>query len=598
MRRPVRIANFSGALGDRFSAFEEAVTGEPVDVVIGDSMAEITMSMLVAGFRAHPDAQHRFYSEFFLRQLRPQLGAIAERGVKIVTNAGIYHPAGLAEAIRGEIAERGLDLTVAYVTGDDLSAQAARLLADGQLSHVDTGAPLTRDPAELLAVHAYLGGWGIRSALDAGADIVVTGRVADASLVTGPAAWWHDWARDDLDRIAGATAAAHIIECGPQATGGNFAGFTEIADNLLPGFPIAEVADDGSLVITKRASDGGTVTVDTVTAQLLYEIQGPRYLNPDVTWHTDSITVTQDGPDRVLVTGAVGGPPSLTTKVGINVQHGYRGSVWVYPTGLRIDDKIAVLRAQAERAAADHELDDMRITVCGKQVDDPADQWQATVPVQISAAAREAGTVSRFLSQFCSYGLGSIPGWYIDMTQMYAMGGQPRIDYWPGLVRQADVPHVVHLPDGGVLDIAPPPAMARFTGQPGQPAATPAEPGAFGPTARVPLGEVAFARTGDKGANANLGVWVRNDDAYQWLTAYLTAEELAHLLGAPDHVTIERYPLPKLRGLSFVLTGYFAPSGSANLALDQIGKSLGEFLRARHVDVPVALLSADSSIGK
>lgn len=599
MRRPVRIASFSGAMGDRFSAFAEAVTGELVDVVIGDSMAEITMSMVVAGFRAHPSAQHDFYSEFFLRQLRPQLGLLAERGIKVVTNAGVYHPAGLADAIRAEIAERGLGLTVAHVTGDDLRERSAQLLAEGQLCHVDTGAPLARDPAELLAVHAYLGGWGIKSALDAGADIVVTGRVADASLVTGAAAWWHGWSRDELDKIAGATAAGHVIECGPHATGGNFAGFTEIADNVLPGYPIAEVAADGSFVITKRAADGGAVTTDTVIAQLLYEIQGPRYLNPDVTWHTDSVTVTQDGPDRVRVTGAVGSPPPPTTKVGINVQDGYRGAIWIYLTGLRIAEKVAVLKAQAARAAEDHKVDELRFTVCGRQVVDPADQWQATVPVQVAVAAREAETVSGFLGQFASYGLGSVPGWYIDMTQMYTVStAQPRIDYWPGLVGQADVAHTVHLPDGGVLAIAPPPTTAAFTGQPAQPAAEPVQPDTFGPTVRVPLGDVAFARTGDKAADANLGVWVRDDAAYRWLTAYLTAAELARLLDAPDHVTVDRHALPNLRGLSFVLTGYFAPSGSANLALDQIGKSLGEFLRARHVDVPVALLSADPSTGK
>jgi hypothetical protein len=595
--RPVRIANFSGAMGDRFSAFAEAVTGEPVDVVIGDSMAEITMSMVVAGFRAHPEAQHRFYSEFFLRQLRPQLGVLAERGIKVVTNAGVYHPAGLADAIRAEIAERGLDLTVAHVTGDDLRDRAAELLADGQLSHLDTGAPLTRDPAELLAVHAYLGGWGIKSALDAGADVVVTGRVADASLVTGPAAWWHGWSRDDLDRIAGATAAAHVIECGPQATGGNFAGFTEIADNVLPGFPIAEVDQDGSFVVTKRATDGGAVTTDTVIAQLLYEIQGPRYLNPDVVWHTDSVTVTQDGPDRVRVTGAQGSPPPPTTKVGINVADGYRGAVWIYPTGLRIDEKVAVLRAQARRAAEDHKVDELLFTVCGREVADPADQWEATVPVRIAVAAREAETVSGFLGQFTSYGLGSVPGWYVDMSQMYTMdAARPRIDYWPGRVRQADVRHTVHLPDGGALAIPPPPTTAEFPGQPESPAQ--ASPVDFGPTRRMPLGEVAFARAGDKGAHADLGVWVRDDAAYRWLTAYLTATELGRLLGVPDHVTVDRHALPNLRGLSFVLTGYLAPSGSANLSLDQIGKSLGEFLRARHVDVPVALLSADPINGK
>ncbi|MEV6638600.1 acyclic terpene utilization AtuA family protein [Amycolatopsis sp. NPDC051371] len=587
MARPVRIANFSGAMGDRFSAFEEAVRGDPVDVVIGDSMAEITMSMVVAGFHGNPDGRRRFFSEFFLRQLRPQLPAIAEKGIKVVTNAGIYHPAGLAEAIRAEVTAQGLDLKVAFVTGDDLTDTAKDLIADGQLNHLETGATLDVDPAELLAVNAYLGGWGIKTALGEGADIVITGRVADASLVTGPAAWWHAWDREDLDRIAGATAAAHIIECGPQATGGNFAGFTGIADNTLPGFPIAEVAGDGSFVITKRAGDDGEVTVDTVTAQLMYEIQGPRYLNPDVTWHTDSIELAQDGPDRVRVTGARGSAASRTTKVGINFQRGYRGATWLFPTGLDVDAKVDVLKAQAERTRRDHPVDELHFFVCGQPVPDPENQWQATVAVQLAVAASDQKTVSGFLNQFCSYGLGSIPGFYIDMTQMYSMGGQPRIDYWPGLVRQADLQHQVHLPDGRVLDIAPPPDTTVFTGQPETPssATTPS-----GLTTTVPFGQIVYARTGDKGANANLGVWSRDEAAWPWLAGFLTTDRLRELLGCPDTVDIERYEQPNLHGISFVLRGYFPPSGSANLALDQIGKSLGEFLRARHVDVPTALL--------
>ncbi|MEU5264203.1 acyclic terpene utilization AtuA family protein [Amycolatopsis sp. NPDC021455] len=586
MARPVRIANFSGAMGDRFSAFEEAVQGDP-DVVIGDSMAEITMSMVVAGFHRNREARRGFFSEYFLRQLRPQLSAIAGKRIKVVTNAGIYHPAGLAEAIRTEVAAQGLDLKVAYVTGDDLTDTAKDLIADGQLNHLETGAPLEID--DLLAVNAYLGGWGIKTALDAGADIVITGRVADASLVTGPAAWWHGWDRGDLDRIAGATAAAHIIECGPQATGGNFAGFTGLADNTLPGFPIAEVAEDGSFVITKRPEDGGAVTVDTVTAQLMYEIQGPRYLNPDVTWHTDSITLAQEGPDRVRVTGARGSAAPETTKAGVNFQRGYRGATWLFPTGLDVDAKIDVLKAQAERARQDHPVEELHFFVCGQPVPDPRDQWQATVAVQVAVAAPDASTVSGFLNQFCSYGLGSIPGFYIDMTQMYSMAGQPRIDYWPGLVRQADLRHRAHLPDGRVADIAPPPDTAPFTGQP-ETASSTTDPASFGPTVTVPFGQTVYARAGDKGANANLGVWARDAAAWPWLATYLTADRLRELLGCPDAVAIERYEQPNLHGISFVLRGYFPPSGSANLALDQIGKSLGEFLRARHVDVPTALL--------
>lgn len=587
--RPVRIANFSGAMGDRFSAFEEAVRGDPVDVVIGDSMAEITMSMVVAGLVGDRDARRGFYSTYFLRQLIPQLGAIAEKKIKVVTNAGVFNPAGLAEAIRRHVAEQGLDLAVAYVTGDDLTDSAKQFVADGQLTHMETGAALTQD--ELLAVNAYLGGWGIKTALDAGADIVITGRVADASLVTGPAAWWHGWARDDLDRIAGATAAAHIIECGPQATGGNFAGFTGIADNTLPGFPIAEVAEDGSFVITKRAGDGGAVTVDTVTAQLMYELQGPRYLNPDVTWHTDSISLAQEGPDRVRVTGARGSAASTTTKVGINFQRGYRGAIWLFPTGLDIDEKISVLKGQAERARQDQPVEELHFFVCGQPVPDPRNQWQATVAVQVAVAAPAVETVSRFLSQFTSYGLGSIPGFYIDITQMYTMAGQPRIDYWPGLVRQRDLTHQVHLPDGRVLDIEPPPGMAPFTGQPDTPSEN-AGLATFGPTATVPFGRIAYARTGDKGANANLGVWTPNAAAWPWLASFLTTDRLRELLDCPAEVTVERYEQPRLHGISFVLRNYFPPSGSANLALDQIGKSLGEFLRARHVEVPTSLLEA------
>ncbi|WP_273941181.1 acyclic terpene utilization AtuA family protein [Kutzneria chonburiensis] len=455
MARPIRIANFAGAIGDRFSAFEEAVRGEPVDVVMGDAMAEITMSMIVAGFVDNADARRGFYWEPFLRQLRPQLATVAERKIKVVTNAGIYHPAGLAEAIRQDIADQGLDLSVAYVTGDDLTDTAKDLVAQGQLAHLETGAAPTVDPDDFLAANAYLGGWGIKTALDEGTDIVITGRVADASLVTGPAAWWHGWARDDLDRIAGATAAAHVIECGPQATGGNFAGFTSIADNTRPGFPIAEVADDGSFVITKRAADGGAVTVDTVTAQLMYEIQGPRYLNPDVTWHTDAIELTQQGPDRVLVTGAKGSAASETTKVGINFQRGYRGAMWLFPTGLDVDAKVDMLKAQAEQVRQDRPVDELHFFVCGRPAADPRDQWQATVATQVVVAAPTQRAVTAFLAQLGSYALSSIPGFYVDMNQGWSTNAQPRIDYWPGLIRQADLAHQVHLPDGRVLDIAP-----------------------------------------------------------------------------------------------------------------------------------------------
>ncbi|MEV7098343.1 acyclic terpene utilization AtuA family protein [Amycolatopsis sp. NPDC051045] len=590
-RRPVRIASFSGGMGDKFSAFGEAVHGEPVDVLVGDSMTEFVESMVVARFLDEPEKHRRFSSPLFMQQLVPELETVAEKKLKIVTNAGVHAPSEMAGKIRQAVTERGLRLNVASVTGDDLREEAGRLIAEGQLVDIDTGEPIGKSPRQLLAVDAYLGGWGIKTALDDGADIVVTGRVADASLISGAAAWWHGWERDELDKIAGAVAAGHIIECGAQATGGNFSGFTTVPDNTLPGFPIAEIDGNGDSVITKRAGEGGAVTVDTVTAQLVYEIQGPRYLNPDVTWHTDSVTVTADGPDRVRVTGAKGSAPSETTRVGINFQRGYRGSMWYFLTGLQIDEKVRVLTRQGEIAARDNHVELRRFT-CGRPADDPADQWQATVPVKVNVAGATAKDVEDFLSQLTSYWLNSVPGLYIDITQMLVNAPQPRIDYWPGQVRQDSLRHQVHLADGRVLDISPPPGMKPFGGQPPGPGgpSTPVGLPSPGPTARRPLGEVVHARVGDKAGNVNLGVWVPEDVAYPWLVSFLTTDRLTELLAAPAEVTVERYELPNLRALCFVLGGYLAPSSSAGLSLDQLGKGVGEFLRARHVDIPLSVL--------
>jgi hypothetical protein len=564
-----------------------------VDVVIGDYMAEITMSAVAARPPGGGRGPREFYAGSFRKQVRPLLATIAEKKIKVVTNAGVFNPSGLAAALRADIADRGLDLVVAYVTGDDITDRVADLARGGQLAHLDTGAPLPAEHGEIAAATAYLGGWGIAAALGAGADIVVTGRVADASLVAGPAAWWHGWARDDWDRIAGAVIAAHIIECGPQAAGGNFSGFTTIPDNTMLAFPIAEVADDGSSVITKRAADGGAITVDTVTAQLVYEIQGPRYLNPDVVLHVDNVRLTQEGPDRVKVAGASGGPPPETTKAGVHRPCGYRGATWVFPTGLDIDAKIGLLRAQAAAAAEGLELDEFRVTPCGRPADDPADQYEATVAVRVAASSPVRGQVREFLSRFNSQVLGSIPGFYVDITTPPS-AEERRVDYWPGLVRQEDLAHEVVLADGQRIAV-PAPKTEPFSGQPAAPPSG-TVPDEGRDTRRVPLGEVAYARTGDKGGNASLGVWTPADraDAYPWLAGYLTAGRLRELLGLSSDVAIERYEMPLLHGVSFVLRGYFGTSGSANLDLDQVGKSLGEFLRARHVDAPVAFPPAGS----
>ncbi|TCP53597.1 uncharacterized protein DUF1446 [Tamaricihabitans halophyticus] len=586
--RPIRIANFSGYFGDRFTAIDEVLAGDPVDVLVGDYLAEITLAALSARYLRDPSTG---YVEYFLDQLKPHLASIAERGIKLVTNAGGFHPEALAEAVRTLADEASAPLRVAYVAGDNLLDQLPALAAAGhELPNLDTGAPLASWDAKPIAANAYLGGWGIAAALEAGADIVVCGRVTDASLTVGPAAWWHGWQRTDWDALAGAVAAGHIIECGAHATGGNFSGFTEIPAMTTPGFPIAEIAADGSSVITKHARDDGAVTVDTVTAQLVYEIQGPYYRNPDVTVRLDSLELTQLAPDRVQLTGTTGTAPPETTKVALFAPIGYHVVHTVYVTAPNVPEKIELLRTQLTSMLPDG-VDELSVTGLGTAAADPAAQWEATVPVRIMAVAREREPLARLhlASKAGSLYLSSIPGFYTDVATSASTQPRPRIEYWPALLPLTEVPHRVGLPDGDTVDIAAPPT-AEVLSQPHHPEPT-EEPRSTGPVHRLPLGTLAHARSGDKGGNSNVGVWVSDPQAWPWLRELLSTAELRRLLPECKDLTIERHEFPRLRAVHFVLRGLLGQGGSSNNRVDQIGKAIGEYLRAKHVLIPEELLS-------
>ncbi|MFJ3219958.1 acyclic terpene utilization AtuA family protein [Kitasatospora sp. NPDC086801] len=586
--RPIRIANFSGYLGDRYTAIDEAVAGDPVDVLVGDYLAEITLAGLSAQYQEDPT---RGYPEYFLDQLRPNLATLAQRRVKVVTNAGGFHPAALAEAVRGLAAEEGVRVNVVHIEGDNVLPRLPELAGAGHLlENLDTGRPLSSWGAAPISANAYLGGWGIAQALAEGADIVVCGRVTDASLVLGPAAWWHGWNRTDWDRLAGAVVAGHIIECGPQAVGGNFSGFTGIPGMLVPGFPIAEIAADGSSVITKHGRDGGAVTTDTVTAQLVYEIQGPRYLNPDVTVHLDDVRLSQAGPDRVQVSGAVGSPPPPTTKVAVFAQIGHTIVNTVYVTGTEVDEKVDLLRAQIGRdlPAGVDELDFTRIGVAAT---DPETQWDATVALRVMATARDREPLERLdlAGRLSSLYLQSIPGFFLDGAGTLAVAPKPRIDYWPALLDMAAVPHRVVLQDGRAIDIAPPEQTATVR-QPVHP--EPVEAPSASGVRRVPLGTVAYARSGDKGGNSNVGIWARDAAAWPWLRQALSTAELRRLLPEVKDLDVVRHEFPQLRAVHFILRGLLGTGGSSNLRVDQVGKAVGEYLRAKHVLVPEALLTS------
>jgi hypothetical protein len=593
-KRPIRIANFSGALGDWFQALAAAVRGEPVDAVIGDYLAEVTMAMVAAGFCARPEPTGLagYYCDVFLQQLLPELEVIAERRIKVIVNAGAFNPAGLADAIRAVAAGRGLKLSIAYTRGDDLLPQLPALVAAGQVSNLDTGLPIGTRAERVVAANAYMGGWGIAEALAQGADIVICGRVSDASLVVGPAAWWHGWRRDDWNRLAGAAIAGHVIECGPQATGGQFSGFLDVGTPIRIGHPIAEIAEDGSSVITKRVADDGAVTIDTVTAQLVYEIQGPDYLNPDVVLHVDSVKLSQEAPNRVLLSGVTGGPPPQTTKLGCLYPNGWRMSFWIYATAPDVDAKIDWFRRQMASVADTLKLDEYHFDALGRAAENASTKAEATVAIRVAASSQQKTELQRLRGALGGFGMGGIPGFFGDA------GSDPgvRVDFWPGLVRQDVIRQQVVMDDGRTIDI---PIVPSAPYSPRRVSSAPPRslPVLSGKTRRVALGDLVHARSGDKGANASLGVWARQPKAWAFVRAELTAAKLMRLIDLAQDVRVERFELDNINGLLFTLHGYFGVSGSGCVALDNLGKALGEFLRARVVDVPVELLDGDKTGG-
>src|SRR5437667_7032952 len=333
----LRIANCSGFYGDRLSAAREMVEDGPIDVLTGDYLAELTLMILLKDRLKDPSLG---YARTFLRQLEEVAATCKARGIKIVVNAGGLNPRGLAEAARALYRKLGVQAVVAHIEGDDLMPKLAELQAQGEkLAHLDKGVPLSSLAQPVLSANAYLGAWGIVAALERGADLVICPRVTDAALTLGPAAWRFGWKRDDWDALAAGVVAGHIIECGPQCTGGNYSFFRDVPDIARIGFPIAEMHADGSFVVTKHPGTGGLVSVGTVTARLLYELQGPRYLNPDATARFDSIRLEQAGPDRVRVSGVRGEPPPPTTKVCINYLGGYRNSMTFVLAGLDVEAK-------------------------------------------------------------------------------------------------------------------------------------------------------------------------------------------------------------------------------------------------------------------
>ncbi|GFE14942.1 exopolyphosphatase [Streptomyces glebosus] len=559
----LRVGNASGFYGDRFDALREMLTGGPLDVLTGDYLAELTM--LILG-RARLKDPTRGYARTFLRQLEDGLGPAVERGVRIVANAGGLNPAGLADAVR-ELADKvGVPVRVAHVEGDDLLARGG--WGEG-----------------VLTANAYLGGGGIAACLRAGADVVVTGRVTDAALVSGAAQAHFGWRPPDLDQLAGAVAAGHVLECGTQATGGNYS-FFDAHDLLRPGFPLAEIAADGSAVITKHPGTGGAVTPGTVTAQLLYETAGARYAGPDVTARLDTVRLTEEAPDRVRIDGVRGEAPPPTLKTGLTRLGGWRNEVTFVLTGLDVPEKAALVRRQMEAAldAAEHRPAEARWTLARTDRDDAAVQEEASALLRLVVRDPDQDVVGRVVSGAAvELALASYPGFHVTAPPGK---GTPYGVFEAVAVDAAEVPHCAVLPDGTRISAQPAPTTQELVRLPDPPLP---EPLPVGATRRGPLGLVAGARSGDKGGSANVGVWARTDPAWRWLAHELTVERFRQLLPETADLPVDRHVLPNLRALNFVVDGLLGEGVAAQARFDPQAKAVGEWLRSRHMDIPEVL---------
>jgi hypothetical protein len=575
----VRIGNCSGFYGDRHSAMREMLTGGDLDYLTGDYLAELTMLILARDRAKSPE---RGYAKTFLTQLEECLGTALDNGVRIVANAGGLNPAGLADAVRALADRLGLDAKVAHVEGDDLVARASELGFGAATAATSAG-------SEPLAANAYLGAWGIVDCLNSGADVVVTGRVTDASVIVGPAAAHFGWGRDDYDQLAGAVVAGHVIECGAQATGGNYAFFAEAAaagaDLLHPGFPLAEIYDDGASVITKHAGTGGLVSADTVTAQLLYEITGARYANPDVTVRMDSFEVSAEGADRVRIDGVRGEPPPPTLKVSLNGIGGFRNAMTFVLTGLDIDAKADLVRRQLE-AGLTVKPAELEWTLARTDHDDADTEEAASALLHCVVRDPDPANVGRqFSSAAVELALASYPGF---TTTAPPGNGQVYGVFTPGYVDAAEVRQIAVHADGSRTDI--PAASETKVLENVAPFALP-EPMPFEDTQRVPLGRIAGARSGDKGGNANVGVWVRTTDQWRWLAHALTVDRLREMLPETADLEVTRHLLPNLRAVNFVIEGILGAGVAYQARFDPQAKGLGEWLRSRHIDIPESLLT-------
>ena len=582
----IKIGNCSGYYGDKLSAAKDMVEGGPIDVLTGDYLAELTMTILFN--QKLQRGEDKGYVGTFLKQIKDVAETCKKNNIKIVTNAGGLNPSSMANEIINILKEMSVDLKVAYIDGDDLMPRLEELKDQGEtFVNIDKNTNLDSTEHNLLTANAYLGAWGIKEALDEGADIVVCPRVTDAAVVIGPAAWKFKWKRTDFDELAGALAAGHIIECGCQATGGNYSFFEEVPSFINVGYPIAEIESDGSFTITKHPGTGGLVSVGTVTAQLLYEISSPAYINPDVISHFDTLEINQIGPDRVRVSGCRGSNPPGKHKVCINLATGYRNGMDLVLTGLDIEAKAKTITDTLfHSVGGKDQFDEVSVNLYRTDKKNPNSNEEAMATLSISVKSRNPDLVGRlFSAKIIELSLANYPGFFSAGT---GKKPGPVISYWPALIDSKHIKEYVHV-DGKTLEIEPT-SQLQFEENYYQKQPVTIEPAPQGEMDEISFGRLFGARSGDKGGCANIGVWAKTDLAFSFLYNFLSVEKIKELMPDLNKFSIDRYELPNINSLNFYIHGILEDGVSSNNRMDGQAKSLGEYLRSKTISVPKIII--------
>ncbi len=582
----IKIANCSGFYGDKLSAAKDLVDGGPIDVLTGDYLAELTMAILFG--QKMQRGEDKGYVGTFLKQINQIAKSCKEKNIKIVSNAGGLNPKSMAIEIEKILKEQSIDMKVAYIDGDDLMPTISNLKKSGEeFKNIDKGKRLDESGYSPLTANAYLGAWGIKEALDKGADIVVCPRVTDAAVVIGPAAWKFNWKRDNYDALAGALAAGHIIECGCQATGGNYAFFKEVESFDNVGYPIAEIYEDGSFYVTKHPDTGGLVSIGTVTAQLLYEINSPAYVNPDVIAHFDTLKIEEVEKDKVYVSGCRGSSPPDKHKVCINLAGGFRNGMEIILTGLDIEDKAKVFTdALFNSVGGRKQFDEVSIQLHRTDKENPNSNEEAMASLLVSVKSKDQNLVGRlFSAKIIELALANIPGFF---AQGGVKSSGPVIIYWPALVNSKHIKEKVHI-DGEEIEVIPTSQLELeeiyYQKEPIKIKKIKKED-----EKEIYFGEIYGTRSGDKGGCANLGVWAKNADSFAFLHDFLTVKKLKELLPDLNQYKIERFELANINSLNFYIHDILQDGVSSNDKKDGQAKSLGEYLRAKKVKVPQIII--------